>query len=736
MTFGEPSGEYATALALHRDSHSESASSPSQSQPSTTMHTEVGREGSVAPHPPRAQVRPRPTVESAVGPSAKRLKLPTSPSPDEQEPPVDMGGDGGNDDGVDDVHGDVVVGVEEEEQSQVPAGSSGGSEHGASSSPERAVEDPLVDLFSMFQQAGAGEYTPWPPPSVDLSSASSSSMAAAAEAAAAAAASTAFIRTTLINTRPVIALDRDTKEALCYFSSIKCAGTRLGIDGTYVLKVVQLRQKSYRGFGWRFASQEEQEQGHVDNEVSGAEMAHKVRAHINMPVPRPSPTDNPVVVVDKDSGEALRYYSSLKLAAARLGATRKGILGVCQLRNKSCRGLGWRYAKPEEGRSIEEEVSEAELKLRMEVYVPVLVKRPSLSDRPVMLLDLDSGAKLRYYASVKDVVALLGIGESGVVKVCQGRGRSCAGFSWRYATEEEDGSFENEVSEEEIKHRMEQPSLSEKAIIVCDKDTGVPLRYYPSLKEGAARLRIVNKGDIVKVVMGKYKSCSGFSWRNATEEEQQLGRVENESSEEQLRKIMQVHNRGPVLVHKPVVVMDRGNKGVPMRLYDSIKTAGKRLGIVETHILQVCQQRKKSYKGFGWRYARPEEVEKGRVKKEVSEAVIKRRMEAHIAPPSGPVLIDLPVMVVDRDAGTPLRYYETIREAAEHLNLEARSILGVCQQKNKSCKGFGWRFATIEDLQRRREEDEVSENELRRRIELLVSFNLGAGRWPTATRVG
>jgi len=101
--------------------------------------------------------------------------------------------------------------------------------------------------------------------------------------------------------------------------------------------------------------------------------------------------------------------------------------------------------------------------------------------------------------------------------------------------------------------------------------------------------------------------------------------------------------------------------------------------------------RLKTYKGFGWRFARPEEVKRGRVKNVVSEEELKRRMEGYSAGDwkrgHGPLLTDTPVVVMDGDLGVALRYYESVKVAAVRLGINKyKRITGACSTTNKHNK--------------------------------------------------
>jgi hypothetical protein len=94
---------------------------------------------------------------------------------------------------------------------------------------------------------------------------------------------------------------------------------------------------------------------------------------------------------------------------------------VCTDTKKSTTALGWRFARPEdeEQGGFEAVVSVKELRPRMRNSI--LVRKsavPVISDRPVVVLDINSHKALRCYASVKEAAERLGIARSSILNVC------------------------------------------------------------------------------------------------------------------------------------------------------------------------------------------------------------------------------------------------------------------------------------------------------------------------------
>jgi hypothetical protein len=549
----------------------------------------------------------------------------------------------------------------------------------------------------------------------------------------------------VLTDKPVMVLDKDTRAVLRFYESAQQAATSLNVSTSSILGVCQMRYKACKGLGWRYALADEVEGGQVTNAVSEEELRDTMEERGGRPASISSMVDKAVVVVDKDSGALLRYYASLKDAASQLGISRSGILDACQRRTKACRGLGWRYVKvgeAENGRmEASEEVPEAELKRRMQRHA----YSSSNADKSVVVMDVVTRVPLRYYDTVNEAAIKLGVSNCGILNVCRQRHVSCKGLAWRYAREDEQekGRVENEVSEEELKRRMEEyvpvykaaspASLVEKPVVVLDKETGVALRYYESVTSAAARL-IVQKHDILNVCRNKFKSTRGYGWRYAHPVEVLRGCVEDEVSEDELRRrtLQQCPAHNALHADKPVVVMDMYS-GEVLRYYRSAKIAAKPLSISPNSIVNVCQHTQQSHRGLVWRYASPEEIKQGPVVEMVSEQDLKLRVLNYVplnTPMPAPSLSDKPVVMLDKETGVALRFYETVKEAANWVGAKtATNITNVCRQTYKSCKGFGWRYALQEEVDQGQVANEVSNDELRRILgEYAQQRSKGKGR--------
>jgi hypothetical protein len=98
--------------------------------------------------------------------------------------------------------------------------------------------------------------------------------------------------------------------------------------------VCQKRNKSAKGFDWRFAHPEEQEQGEVEDAVSAEELKCRIRGYSARPVL----AEDPVVVLDRDSDEVLRHYESVSVVAVCLDVPQM-LHGLMSEKAEVCEGL-------------------------------------------------------------------------------------------------------------------------------------------------------------------------------------------------------------------------------------------------------------------------------------------------------------------------------------------------------------------------------------------------------------
>jgi len=59
-----------------------------------------------------------------------------------------------------------------------------------------------------------------------------------------------------------------------------------------------------------------------------------------------------------------------------------------------------------------------------------------------------------------------------------------------------------------------------------------------------------------------------------------------------------------------------------------------------------------------------------------------------------------PVYQIDVDTGSVVNIFPSIRHAGRKLDVSWQSIRDVCTGKNKTCKGFTWRYADEKDAKK------------------------------------
>jgi hypothetical protein len=382
-------------------------------------------------------------------------------------------------------------------------------------------------------------------------------------------------------------------------------------------------------------------------------------------------------------------------AAAGLGLLKSGIMAVCQNRGKSCKGFGWRFARPKEVEQgcVTNEVSEVELKSRLEVHYaqhrhrimpsvysfdstpkPIATRAARARSTVVKISETaDSFASMKQQqqqqqqqqpSSGTEPTPL--IGPSSVKASGSGPQIHLISGSASLGRSEFIDSAAEEYAAGLLASLQDSfsttlDSVKQRAVVVLDKDSHVALRYYACAADVAARLSGLQHTNIMNVCMQKFKSYKGFAWRFATPVEVERGGIAgSEVPEDELRSRIQMHVKGTPY-DKPVMALDK-DSGETLRYYESVKHAAGGLDLVKGAILQVCQQTKKyfkSCKGLGWRFARPGEVLQGQFKGAVSEDELKRRIQTHVQV-SAPVHAAAAAATITKRSRCSTRHGETV----------------------------------------------------------------------------
>jgi hypothetical protein len=210
-------------------------------------------------------------------------------------------------------------------------------------------------------------------------------------------------------------------------------------------------------------------------------------------------------------------------------------------------------------------------------------------------------------------------------------------------------------------------------------------------------------------------------------EEQEKGRVENEVSENELRARLQEYQQDQqnknkclmsnraLMANRAIMVLNMGGK--PIYFFKSMTEASTCLSLVKNNILDVCRKVNESYGGLIWRFSTSQEEEIGQFEGAVSLEELQLKVErAPVASGNLMPLAERPI-IVSSLIGVTLRYYKTMKCASAELGVSNCSILNVCQGRVKTFKGLCWRFATPEEQEEGKVENEVLLEDLKRWIE-------------------
>lgn len=121
---------------------------------------------------------------------------------------------------------------------------------------------------------------------------------------------------------------------------------------------------------------------------------------------------------------------------------------------------------------------------------------------------------------------------------------------------------------------------------------------------------------------------------------------------------------------RPVFAIDMNTLKISKR-YDSLKQAAEDTRTSSGNIHKALNGDVIHLKGFYWCYEENYDSWKPRKSKRGNGK---------------------PVIKIDLETDEELEYFETITDAAKSVNTNASSILYVCEGKNKTSKGFKWKY--------------------------------------------
>lgn len=185
-----------------------------------------------------------------------------------------------------------------------------------------------------------------------------------------------------------------------------------------------------------------------------------------------------------------------------------------------------------------------------------------LNGREVVKYGLDGGF-LHVYDSIAEAARDIGGDPADITNACRGNILTASGFQWRYIEDEAPGTYHN-------------PRYT--AVDQYDLE-GNYIRSFDSIVS-ASMATDIHDYSISANCRGDCKRAGGYQWRYAGDEPPERYKIKS---------------------IKPVVRCDLDWN--PLELYPSMAAAARELDIDISSICACCNGRKKTYKGYRWRYA-------------------------------------------------------------------------------------------------------------------------------------
>ena len=122
------------------------------------------------------------------------------------------------------------------------------------------------------------------------------------------------------------------------------------------------------------------------------------------------------------------------------------------------------------------------------------------------------------------------------------------------------------------------------------------------------------------------------------------------------------------LIRKIIQFDIHGNK---LNSFNTCREAAEHVGVSRSSITTCCLGKLKLSKGYVWKYENQEEIYKEIISKKNRKII---QFDIH---------------------GNRLNSFNTSREAAEHVVISHTGIINCCNGKNKTAKGFVWKYESI-----------------------------------------
>ena len=192
----------------------------------------------------------------------------------------------------------------------------------------------------------------------------------------------------------------------------------------------------------------------------------------------------PVDQFDKNTGEFIERFSSIKNAGKKLGISNSSsISGVCKNVFKSAYGFIWKYAD-----------------LKKDIPIAVTpVKKSTHNCKPVDQFNLN-GKFIQRYNSITEAARTLNIDNSLISRCTSGENKTATGFMWKFAGNE-------------IVDKIEIPKKKKGGKLVDQYDMdGNFIKSFDSIAEAG---KFINRhpSQISRCCNGKAKTCYGCIWK-------------------------------------------------------------------------------------------------------------------------------------------------------------------------------------------------------------------------------
>lgn len=206
----------------------------------------------------------------------------------------------------------------------------------------------------------------------------------------------------------------------------------------------------------------------------------------------------PIYQCDKDTGEIIKEWDYIELAAKTLKINGSDITGCARGRQQVIGGYIWIY-KEDYTKELAEEKSN---------FIDGRKGKNHAAARSVYQCDKDTGKIIKGWSCISDAARALNIGTSDIGACARGNQLTAGGFVWVYKENYD------EVKEEELKTRIYDKNRSNnpnaKIILQLDEDRKI-LKIWNCILDAAEYLNI-SKSGISQCSNGRSKTSGGFGW--------------------------------------------------------------------------------------------------------------------------------------------------------------------------------------------------------------------------------